>query len=72
MPTFTVLGEDDPLVRVELRQGESVWCESDAMVMIDNTLDLKGCMQGGLLQAAMRTLANGESFFQQEITASRG
>ncbi len=72
MSTFTVLGEDDPMVKVDLRQGESVWCESDAMVMIDSTIDLKGRMQGGLLQAAMRTLANGESFFQQEITASRG
>ena len=72
MSTFTVLGEDDPLVKVELRKGEAIWCESDAMVMMDHTLDLKGRLQGGLLQAAMRSLANGESFFQQEITASRG
>jgi uncharacterized protein (AIM24 family) len=42
------------------------------MVMMDNTLDLKGRMKGGLLQAAIRTVANGESFFQQEITAPRG
>jgi uncharacterized protein (TIGR00266 family) len=72
MATFTVLGESDPLIKVDLCQGESVWCESDAMVMMDNTLDLKGRMKGGLLQAAIRTVANGESFFQQEITASRG
>lgn len=72
MSTFAVLGEGDPLVKVELRKGEAIWCESDAMVMMDHTLDLKGRLQGGLLQAAMRSLANGESFFQQEITASRG
>ena len=72
MVTFTTVGENDPLVKVDLRQGESVWSEADAMVMMDKTLDLTGRMQGGLLQAAMRRLTNGESFFQQEITASRG
>lgn len=72
MATFTTVGEDDPLVRVSLQKGDSVWSESDAMVMMDHTLDLKGRMQGGLLQAAMRSLTNGESFFQQEIIATRG
>ena len=72
MATFTIVGENDSMVKVGLCQGESVWSESDAMVMMDNTLDLNGRIKGGLLQAAIRKIANGESFFQQEIKASRG
>lgn len=60
------------MVQVNLTQGEAIWCESDGMVMMDSNLDLEGKMQGGLLQAAVRSLANGESFFQQQIRATRG
>jgi uncharacterized protein (TIGR00266 family) len=42
------------------------------MVMMESTLDLKGKMKGGLGSALMRTFANGESFFQQHIEATRG
>ncbi|WP_338847986.1 TIGR00266 family protein [Massilia sp. W12] len=72
MPVFTVNGADDPMLHVALRQGESIYCESDAMVTMESTLDLKGKMKGGLGGALMRTFANGESFFQQTIEAVRG
>ena len=72
MPTFTVTGDVDPFLHVSLRQGETIYCESDAMVMMESTLDLKGKMRGGLGSALMRTFANGESFFQQHIEATRG
>ncbi|MDR0717299.1 MAG: TIGR00266 family protein [Azoarcus sp.] len=72
MPTFTITGDIDPFLHVSLRKGEAIFCESDAMVMMENALDLTGAVQGGLLQAAMRRLANGESFFQQRIEAKRG
>lgn len=72
MPIFSILGEDDPMLKVDLQRNESIWCESDAMVMMDSTLDLEGRIQGGLFQATMRNFANGESFFQQQITARRG
>ncbi len=72
MPVFTVTGEIDPFLHVSLKQGESISCESDAMVMMEDALDLTGRMQGGLLQAVMRRVANGESFFQQHIKAVRG
>jgi uncharacterized protein (TIGR00266 family) len=72
MPVFTVTGDIDPFLHVSLRKGETIYCESDAMVMMESTLDLKGKMQGGLGSALMRTFANGESFFQQHIEASRG
>jgi uncharacterized protein (TIGR00266 family) len=72
MPTFTVTGDVDPFLHVSMRQGETIYCESDAMVMMESTLDLKGKMRGGLGSALMRTFANGESFFQQHIEATRG
>ncbi|MDR2688550.1 MAG: TIGR00266 family protein [Azoarcus sp.] len=72
MPTFTITGDIDPFLHVSLRQGEAIFCESDAMVMMEDTLDLTSSMQGGILQAAMRRFANGESFFQQRIEAKRG
>jgi uncharacterized protein (TIGR00266 family) len=72
MPKFTVTGDVDPFLHVSMRQGETIYCESDAMVMMESTLDLKGKMRGGLGSALMRTFANGESFFQQHIEATRG
>jgi uncharacterized protein (TIGR00266 family) len=67
-----VTGDVDPFLHVAMRHGETIYCESDAMVMMESTLDLKGKMRGGLGSALMRTFANGESFFQQHIEATRG
>jgi uncharacterized protein (TIGR00266 family) len=72
MAQFTVTGEVDPFLHVSLNQGEKIFCESNAMVMMESTLDLKGKMTGGLGSALMRRFANGESFFQQHIEATRG
>lgn len=72
MAVFTVSGDIDPFLHVAMQRGESIYCESDAMVTMDAALDLKGKMKGGLGSALMRTLANGESFFQQQIEAVRG
>ena len=72
MPVFTVTGDVDPFLHVALDKGEAIFCESDAMVMMEANLDLTGTVQGGILQAAMRRFANGESFFQQRIEATRG
>jgi uncharacterized protein (TIGR00266 family) len=72
MPTFTITGDIDPFLHISLRKGETIFCESDAMVMMEDNLDLTSSVQGGILRAAMRRLANGESFFQQRIEAKRG
>jgi uncharacterized protein (TIGR00266 family) len=72
MPVFSVTGDVDPFLHVAMQRGETIYCESDAMVMMEATLDLKGKMKGGLGSAIMRTFANGESFFQQHIEATRG
>ncbi len=72
MPTFTITGDIDPFLHVSLRKGEKIYCESNAMVMMEATLDLQGRMTGGLGRALMRRLTSGESFFQQHIEAVRG
>ncbi|HEX8601391.1 MAG TPA: AIM24 family protein, partial [Pseudoduganella sp.] len=72
MPVFTITGEEDPFLHVTLRQGEKIYCEANAMVMMESALELKGKMNGGLGAALMRTFANGESFFQQHIEAVKG
>lgn len=72
MAQFTVTGDVDPFLHVSLQRGEQIYCEANAMVMMENTLDLKGKMTGGFGSALMRRFANGESFFQEHIEASRG
>lgn len=72
MPAFTITGDVDPFLHVSLSKGEKIFCESDGMVMMEANLDLKGKITGGIGSAIMRKLANGESFFQQEIEAVRG
>ncbi|MFC2503748.1 MAG: AIM24 family protein, partial [Cardiobacterium sp.] len=41
MPVFTPTGELDPFLHVSLRRGESIYCESDAMVMMEANLELR-------------------------------
>ncbi|WP_028100904.1 TIGR00266 family protein [Pseudoduganella violaceinigra] len=72
MTVFTVTGDVDPFLHVSMRRGDKIYCESNAMVMMEAALELKGRMNGGLGRALMRTLANGESFFQQHIEATSG
>ena len=72
MPVFTATGDVDPFLHVSLLKGEKIYCESDAMVMMETALDLRGRMTGGIGSAIMRRFANGESFFQQHIEAVRG
>ncbi len=72
MPVFTITGDVDPFLHVSLERGEKIYCESDAMVMMESNLELRGRMTGGLGSALMRRFANGESFFQQHMEAVRG
>jgi uncharacterized protein (TIGR00266 family) len=60
-----------PLVKVQLRQGEFLKAESDAMVSMSTSMDVEGKMEGGLLGGIGRMLA-GEKFFFQTLTAKRG
>jgi len=72
MPSFNVTGEIDPFLHVSLSKGERIFCESGAMVMMEDGLQVKGQMRGGLGRALLRRLATDESLFQQEIEAVGG
>ena len=60
-----------PMVKCQLRRGESIKAESDAMIGMSATMDVTGTAEGGIMRGLTRMLA-GESFFFQHITASRG
>ena len=66
---FSIVGDRDPFLHVSLQRGEVVHAESGAMVTADRSIEIKGKMQGGLLSAVTRKLANGESFFTQHLEA---
>ena len=70
--TFSLLGTVEPFLHCNLKQGDSIHCEANAMVMMESNLELKGKLQGGLMQSLMRRFANGESLFQQQIEAVHG
>ncbi|ENV48563.1 TIGR00266 family protein [Acinetobacter brisouii] len=72
MAEFNLVGTPEPFLHVSLRQGEKIYCESDAMVMMESNLELGGNLRGGLFQSVMRKFTTGESLFQQEIKASFG
>ena len=67
MTTFSAVGSSDPFLHVSMRRGDRIYCESNAMVMMESNLELKGKLQGGLMQSLMRRFANDESLFQQQI-----
>ncbi|OBR66282.1 TIGR00266 family protein [Paenibacillus oryzae] len=59
------------LLKLELEPGDRVKAESGAMVSMSPTLELNGTTDGGIMRGLGRMLS-GESFFFQEVTASRG
>ncbi|MBR3458837.1 MAG: TIGR00266 family protein [Selenomonadaceae bacterium] len=61
-----------PVVEYNLQQGERIKAESDAMIAMSSTIDVEGKMEGGILKGLMRKVVAGESFFFQELIASRG
>lgn len=70
---YRIIHEDAfPLIECKLRQGESIKAESDAMVSMAGTLDIRGSMDRNILGGLARRFLAGESFFFQTITASRG
>jgi uncharacterized protein (TIGR00266 family) len=72
MSKFSIVGTgQDPFLSVHLESGESIVAESDAMVMMDSSLELTGTMRGGVLASMGRMFLNDESFFQQKIHAKK-
>ena len=40
MPVFSVTTDVDPFLHVAMKRGETIYCESDAMVMMEAALEL--------------------------------
>ncbi|ONG38931.1 TIGR00266 family protein [Alkanindiges hydrocarboniclasticus] len=72
MAQFSLIGSPDPFLHVSMRRGDKIYCESNAMVMMEEALELKGKLQGGVVQSFLRRFANDESLFQQHIEAVHG
>ena len=69
---YRILYQDTfPMIECYLSSGESIKAESGAMVGMDNTLDIEGKLEKGLMGGLTRMLA-GEKIFFQNIKASRG
>lgn len=60
-----------PIVKANLQKGDSLKCESGAMVAMSSTIDVDGKLEGGVLRGLGRMLA-GEKFFFQTLVANRG
>ena len=61
-----------PIVECSLQHGERIKAESDAMISMSSTIDVEGKMEGGVMGGLARVFGSGESFFFQELIASRG
>ena len=72
MAEFNLVGSPEPFLHVSMKQGEAIYCESDAMVMVEQNLEVGGKLRGGIFQAFMRKFTSGESLFQQQIKAVKG
>ncbi|MFW2178398.1 MULTISPECIES: TIGR00266 family protein [unclassified Moraxella] len=70
--TFSLIGTIEPFLHCNLQRGDAIYCEANAMVMMESNLELKGQMRGGIMQSLMRRFANDESLFQQQIEATHG
>ncbi|MBE6024154.1 MAG: TIGR00266 family protein [Cellulosilyticum sp.] len=69
---YEILYQDAfPIVKCQLRRGERLKAESDAMIGMSATVEVTGGTGGGIMRGLTRMLA-GESFFFQYLTAQRG
>lgn len=59
------------MLKVALRQGQTMKAQSDAMVAMTGGVEVKGKLEGGVLGGLGRMLS-GETFFFQTLEANRG
>ncbi|MBA4348679.1 MAG: TIGR00266 family protein [Thermodesulfovibrio sp.] len=60
------------MVKVSMKQGQTIKAESGAMVAMSPTIEVEGKMEGGVLGALGRKFLTGESVFLQSLKAMRG
>ena len=60
------------MLKIALPLGGSVKAEAGAMVAMDDTIDVEGKAEGGVLGGLARKFLTKESFFMQTLSATRG
>lgn len=60
-----------PMVKINLERGEKIKAESGAMVAMEDTIQVEGKIEGGILKGIGRMFA-GENFFFQQLKATNG
>ncbi len=58
------------LVKVGIKQGESVSAEAGAMVSMSSTIEMQTAAKGGIFGALKRSVLGGESFFVNTFNAT--
>lgn len=71
MPKYSLIGSENPFLHVTLTKGETILCESNAMVMFEEGLEYLGTPKAGITDVLKRKISNAESFLQQKIQAVR-
>lgn len=61
-----------PILEVKLESGEKINCERGSMIAMTQGLELKGDVKGGIVSGLIRKFLTNESFFTQNITATKG
>lgn len=69
MPNFTVTEGPDPLLSVDIRQGESINAVACSMATMDLAITLKGRLKNGPIRSLFRRKAQGDSVFLEEFVA---
>jgi uncharacterized protein (TIGR00266 family) len=59
------------VARATLAAGESISCESGAMMAMTTGVSVEANMQGGVMKALKRSVLGGESLFIEKLTASQ-
>ena len=72
MNNYEIMYQDAfPIIKYQLRSGERLKAESDAMIAMSANVNVTGGVEGGVLRGLTRMLA-GEKFFFQYLSTSHG
>lgn len=69
--TFTIDAGFCPFLIAELNPGDRIYAERDAMVAMENGIDIRGKMSNGIISSFARSFFTNENFFHQEFTTSK-
>lgn len=71
MAEFNLVGSPEPFLHVSMKQGEAIYCESDAMVMVEQNLEVGGKLRGGIFLLLCVNSLLGNPCFNSKLKQSR-